>query len=183
MGPTDELTKEHDAIGVVLDILEVIAGQMDAGQDYEADHLDQILGFASIFIDRCHHGKEEDYLFPAMESSLGAKKEWLVPDLLREHALSRDYVKQMKEHLASAAAAHSVASFVENAGKYVDLLRQHIYKENNLLLAEAAQQLSEDRQRAMAEDFRVLEEKRIGVGKHEQFHQMLESLQGTYLRK
>jgi hemerythrin-like domain-containing protein len=69
MRPTEELRAEHDGILVMLKILERVSGQLTSPSTVELKHLDQILEFLKVFVDRCHHGKEEDILFPALEEA------------------------------------------------------------------------------------------------------------------
>jgi hemerythrin-like domain-containing protein len=37
------------------------------GHERALEHLGQLLDFPKGFLDRCHHGKEEDVLFPELE--------------------------------------------------------------------------------------------------------------------
>ena len=54
-------------------------------------------------------------------------------------------------------------------------------KENNVLFVVADSRLSEKRQDELFEGFEKIEVDRIGVGKHEEFHGLLEKLSGVYL--
>jgi hemerythrin-like domain-containing protein len=70
---------------------------------------------------------------------------------------------------------------MQNAHGYVSLMRDHIEKENNVLYVMADSRLSEKRQDELFEGFEKIEEERIGIGKHEEFHGLLKKLSGTYL--
>ena len=70
---------------------------------------------------------------------------------------------------------------LKNARAYISLLRDHIEKENNVLFVMADNLLSEKRQDELFEGFEKIEEERIGVGKHEEFHGLLNKLSGIYL--
>ena len=67
MRPTDVLRNEHVAIQTALRILSVICGKLRANEIVNAGEVDSLLEFITEFADRCHHGKEEALLFPAME--------------------------------------------------------------------------------------------------------------------
>ena len=68
MKPTEILSGEHRVIEQVLDCLERIAQRCrDEAVWTEASAM-QALDFFRNFADRCHHGKEETHLFPAMEA-------------------------------------------------------------------------------------------------------------------
>ncbi len=66
MRPTEELKREHEAIKLMLRILEKVSEKLESGEDVNTDHLDKILEFIQVFADKCHHGKEEDFLFKEM---------------------------------------------------------------------------------------------------------------------
>ena len=50
------------------------------------------------------------------------------------------------------------------------------------LFCMADQCLSEEKQEELVEDFEKLEVERIGIGKHEQFHAILDHLADIYLK-
>ena len=70
---------------------------------------------------------------------------------------------------------------LKNARSYLSLLRDHIEKENSVLFVMADNLLSVKRQDELFEGFEKIEEERIGVGKHEEFHGLLNKLSGIYL--
>ena len=65
MKATDELKKEHEGIKLMLRVLQAVAGKVNLGDRVNPEHIDGILEFLSIFVDKCHHAKEEEFLFPA----------------------------------------------------------------------------------------------------------------------
>ena len=62
MKPTQELIAEHNAVLVALQILEKVAAALGVKNAKAPEHLGQLLDFLKGFVDRCHHGKEEDVL-------------------------------------------------------------------------------------------------------------------------
>jgi len=64
---------------------------------------------------------------------------------------------------------------------YKELLEQHIEKENGILFMVADRALSSGRQDELFEGFETIERERIGVGKHEEFHALMDTLAGKYL--
>jgi len=67
MKPTDILKNEHKAILLTLEVVESVSKKLDAGENVPAEHLTKVVDFIRGFADKCHHAKEEDLLFPAME--------------------------------------------------------------------------------------------------------------------
>lgn len=109
MTATEVLRHEHQIILKVLDAVRREAQAIaDAGK-INADRLDKILDFFRVFVDRCHHGKEEEYLFPKMqERGLPADK-GPIPVMLHEHTGGRNTVKAISEALARAQQGDSQA--------------------------------------------------------------------------
>jgi len=68
MEPIADLKEEHRGIEIMLGIMGVVISKTAKGQLIDSKDFDSILEFLSVFVDRCHHGKEEDFLFPAAES-------------------------------------------------------------------------------------------------------------------
>ena len=87
-------------------------------------------------------------------------------------------VDDMDAALASSAGSRS---FAAPALAYIELLTQHIAKENTVLFPMAEHLLGTPALTAMHEDFERLEEERIGPGRHEAFHRLLDDLAAEYL--
>ena len=183
MKATEELKEEHKAIKLTLSILSNVSKRFGSGEKVDQEDLDNILEFIKTFADKCHHGKEEDLLFVAMENVGIPRDRGPIGVMLKEHEMGRSYVRNMSEAVDKYKAGELSYSsqFVENAKKYIDLLTQHIDKEDNILYPMADMQLSEEKQRELIEKFEELEQERIGIGKHEELHELLHHLKDKYL--
>lgn len=183
MKATEQLKEEHRAIEVMLNILEEVSRKLEAGENVAPEHLDRILEFIRVFADGCHHGKEEDVLFPAMEEMGVPRNSGPIGVMLTEHVLGRSYIAGMSAAIGGYKEGRRDASsrIVENARNYATLLPQHIFKEENILYQIADSLLSEERQEELLEEFEKIEQDRIGAGKHEEFHKLLHDLSGIYL--
>ena len=128
---SQELVNEHNAILQALNVLETICVKITSEGSYDKKDLEDILDFLKIFADKCHHGKEEGLLFPALEEA-GMKKEFgPIAVMLSEHVMGRGFIKQMDEALNSNPL--NTAGFVDASENYIYLLRAHIQKENQIL--------------------------------------------------
>ena len=183
MKPTDILVKEHDAILVMLNILEKVCLRLDTGENVKSIDLENIVEFFKVFADKCHHGKEEDILFPALEEYGIPNEGGPIGVMLSEHIVGRDNVKGMSNSIDDYKDGKESASaeFVRYARKYIALLTEHIDKENNVLFKMADIHIPEERQQSLLVDFERAEEEKIGPGVHEKFHRLLEKLSGVYL--
>jgi hemerythrin-like domain-containing protein len=74
----------------------------------------------------------------------------------------------------------AAGDFVHHARGYADLLRQHIFKEDNVLFRIAEERLPEEVKTELLKGFERIEEEKVGHGRHEAFHRMLEELGRDY---
>jgi hemerythrin-like domain-containing protein len=183
MKATEELKKEHRGIELMLRILTALSEAQGRGEPLPAAHMNGIMDFLTIFVDKCHHGKEEEFLFPALEAAGVPREGGPIGVMLSEHEQGRQLVAQLKGFVAGYQSGdqQAAAGIHGTVKDYVDLLNQHIAKEDNVLFPMADAKLDAARDRALFEDFERLERERIGAGKHEGFHALLDQLQDTYL--
>ncbi len=183
MTPTGQLKEEHQGIKLMLDIREEVCRRMDAGKDADLADLDRILEFLKVFVDKCHHAKEEDCLFPEMERTGVPRQGGPIGVMLAEHESGRERIRGMSEAVEQLRRGDrsGAARFTENARGYIGLLRAHIDKEDGVLYPIADMRLSPKQQQELGDRFEKIEEERIGRGRHEQFHAMMDELRRIYL--
>ena len=176
MKSIDELTKEHDAVRIMLDIMNGMALQLERDNTIEQKHIFGAVEFAQVFVDSCHHSKEEDFLFPVLQQA--GKKVSLMQELLGEHEQGRRLIKDLKEKAADIPAnSKKIQSVIS---EYTALIDRHIEKENNDLFAEAEECLSDIRDAELYEAFERIEQEEVGEGRHEEFHALLKELSEIY---
>lgn len=182
MKATQQLKEEHQGVLLALSILEKINRKLEKGEKVDAQHLEQLLEFIRVFVDKCHHGKEEDLLFPAMEEAGVPKTGGPIGMMLEEHDLGRGYVKKFGLALEEFKKGDTKASLkiIKNTKGFIALLQEHIDKEDNILYMIADMHLSPEKQKELLKEFKRIEKEKIGVGKHEAFHQMLDNLKKIY---
>ena len=184
MYATQQLRDEHEGIKTVLTVLEHLAGEMAMGRSVQIGHLAQIVDFLRTFADACHHGKEEEHLFPALNAAGLPGEGGPVGVMLHEHTLGRAHIRGMVEALEQLQAGEDAGEdFARHALAYVELLRAHIDKENNILFTMAEHILPPPVHVRLAESFDTIEQERIGPGEHERWHEFIHTLSETYLQK
>jgi hemerythrin-like domain-containing protein len=167
MKSIDRLVAEHDVIERGLAVLEKVVAQIDSGESFPDDFPKWAPQFFRQFADQCHHAKEEDLLFPLLKERGIPEKGGPIGVMLQEHVLGRDCVRRMRE--ASEAAEFDGPDFAAAANEFTPLLRQHIYKENNILFRMAENVLSEADDADLNEQFSQVEQERGLDGLHEQY--------------
>jgi len=179
MSATDDLRTEHRAIERMLAVLEAAAQRLEQGERVRPDVFRQGVDFVRNFADRCHHAKEEENLFPRMEARGVPRDGGPIGVMLFEHDEGRAFVGAIAGAIdAYEADGRSAAlTIAENARGYVDLLRGHIMKEDNVLFPMADRVLSPADQTELERRFEQIESERMGPGVHERYHQLLDDLE------
>jgi hemerythrin-like domain-containing protein len=172
MTATDVLRQEHEAILKMLDATEEVSRRLDRGERVAPETLSGLLEFFQLFADRCHHGKEENLLFPLLEKSGIPRDGGPIGVMLVEHERGRALIRLMRESAEGYArgAADAGARWASAARDYAGLLRQHIFKENNILFKIAERVLTDAEQQELVSGFEKVEEEEMGVGTHQRLH-------------
>jgi hemerythrin-like domain-containing protein len=175
MKTIDTLRDEHNGVLFVLDQLDRAVSAAERGTPVPKDVFADIQEFFAVFVDKCHHGKEEAELFPRLTSVRGRA---LVERLEAEHVTGRRLAG------AYAAAAEAYEPGLAEAGarlagaarEYAAFLRAHIAVETDQLFS--ATEALADQDQALVDAFERIEEERIGPGTHERLHTMIDGLSG-----
>ncbi len=178
MTPTGILKHEHKVILLVLSAAEREAKHIRATGEVRADTVGKMLDFFTSFADRCHHSKEEDLLFVRMQARGAPRESGPIALMLTEHDLGRTLLAALRRDLpragqGDAALAADIASYLS---AYVELLRAHIAKEDNVLYPLADRILTEEDQAQLTDDFERVEAEEMGEGVHDKYHQLAHEL-------
>lgn len=171
-----DLRHEHDAILAALLILERLVAGAERGQA-DVDDLAALLDFFREFVDRCHHGKEEGLLFPAMTLAGLAEHGGFIDELHAEHVQGRVLVQAMDQACRPSLRAADLAA---TAMAYTEHLRSHIAKENDVLFPMAERLLDDPVLASLQRDFEEHEATVMGSGRHQQLHALLQRLEAKY---
>lgn len=176
MKATQVLRDEHEGILAMLAVIETAAHRLRNGKTIPPDLMTNAVGFLKNFADKCHHGKEEQELFPALEAHGIPNEGGPIGMMLIEHAQGRAFIRNMSDPATRLAQgdASAVPALVENALGYVALLKQHIAKENNALFVMADGVLPEVEQNRLFDAFERIEVEEMGAGVHERYHAMID---------
>jgi hemerythrin-like domain-containing protein len=173
---TDMLSDEHRIIERMLAVLQKLISEP---VEHSLDSWRKALDFFSHFADQCHHFKEEQVLFPAMEQHGVPSEGGPIGMMLTEHEEGRGYVRAMMAALTLAEARNEAAkdTLLKNAGAYLRLLREHIQKEDEILFRIADDVIPPDEQKQLLRSFEEHEAKEIGQGVHEKYLKIAEELE------
>jgi len=152
--PVDVLIEEHRVIEGVLAALERHIAALDQ-EPFPYEFLSEAIDFFRSFADGCHHAKEEELLFPLLEQRGVPREHGPIGCMLKEHVQGRGYVGAMRAQLddARAGSAEARAALRAAALNYIEMLRQHIYKEDNILFQMAIRALSPEDEATLCRQF------------------------------
>lgn len=167
MKSVERLMGEHELIERGLSLLEIAVARIEAGQPLLDGFPQWAARFFQQFADQCHHAKEEDVFFPLLKQRGIPEQGGPIGVMLHEHVLGRDCVGRMRE--AGQAQPFDARMFADTAKQYIPLLRQHIFKENNVLFRMAERVISEADDADVATRFSQVEKERGLDGWHEAF--------------
>jgi len=178
MNPTEILKKEHKIVLLVLNGAEREAKAIQDTNKINVEKISRMVDFFRNFTDKCHHAKEEKYLIVKMRERGISSESKPVAFLLKEHVKGREKVKAIAEALPKAGKGDSSAikSVKDNLFTYVQLLRGHIDREDNILFPMADRIFSPEDQKALTEAFEKVEAEEMGEGVHEKYHKLAHEL-------
>lgn len=127
---TGVLRDDHQMILKVLDAMDGIFDGPRGSLDFEA--VREAITFLRLYADACHHGMEEDALFPELENQGIPSEGGPVASLLEDHRTGRGFVSEMSDSVDAAENGDAGAEqrLRQAAANYVDLLRGHIDRED-----------------------------------------------------
>lgn len=176
---TDILKYEHQIVLHVLDAAQEESARIRERQRFDAPLVRQLVEFFRVFVDQCHHAKEERRLFPRLIDLGLPLDSGPIAVMLAEHDEGRGLIQGIAESIGLAEAGNKEAldAVADALEDYVRLLRQHIDKEDNILFYIADARLSEQDQEDLLESFEQVERDAVGEGVHERFHRFAHELQ------
>ena len=154
---TENLMKEHQLILKYVDLMERYA-------EFSLKHPDTsvllkkaacFIGFIHDFADHFHYAKEEDVLFRYLGVSGVLTHCNPVPQMLMGHDKARGYVKNMER----AVQEKELNVLADNAAQYARLLKEHIYKEDNILYPRGEAGLSDEAKTELLKEYAQIEER------------------------
>jgi hemerythrin-like domain-containing protein len=129
------LRDEHQVILKVLGCFDQVLQRARATGTVSRDAFGPFLEFFRGFADACHHCKEEDRLFPCLEARGVPREGGPIGVMLLEHEQGRRRVRAMAEELDAADGGDRVSAerVLDQGQQFLELLRAHIAKEDNVL--------------------------------------------------
>lgn len=178
MNPSTELQSDHVAMSIILDAMEKRAHEILKYGTVDYFRIGQILDFLHNYTDNLHYAKEERVLFPAV---MDVTKPWIsrtINNLIHEHVVAREYIKEIDKHLHDCLSGNAEA--LRELGnvmlKYVELETNHIKVEDDVVMP-LFKRLQEDRKLdGLKFEFKELPGKNIDHLKYLEYYRLINIL-------
>jgi len=181
MSPTDNLKSEHNDIKELLKIMSKIAENIKSNDVFYTSDIEDIIDFLKFFIDKSHHGKEEIY-YSKLESFGVLRDTELLNVILFEHTLTRNYLKDIYTCVENCKIGNNFSGemLAESLINYVNVINNHMQKEEDVVFPFADRNLSDEKQNEIYKEFEKVEESIDKHGFQDHYHNLLKQLQTKY---
>lgn len=159
---TSNLENDHVHILRLIDVME----KMTLKDAVDVSHLEAIVDLIRNYADGLHHAKEENLLFPKMVEKGFSFQQGPIAVMMHDHTVGRNYVKGIADNIPLYRTGNQLvlSDIFSNMRGYIDLLRAHIGKENNVLFRMADNALSADEQHVLLNQFNTIENAGVNGG-------------------
>lgn len=148
--PIEVLLGEHRTILQVLDEVERERARLEGDGVLREVFWRDLLHFIDEFDANLHHQKEEQLLFPALEASGLSATSGPTAVLRDEHRRAAFWRQRLEQALIARDRLRVAAA----AASYVDLVRLHVLKENQILFPLARRLLTPEQLERLHREFR-----------------------------
>jgi hemerythrin-like domain-containing protein len=174
---TASLRRDHDLIEKVIKAMESTIQLLNDGKQIPESILLPVIDFSKNFTDVCHHSKEENSLFPALEQAGMPRNMGPIAMMLIDHERSREIGKEMENSAKDYISSGNSTKLISDMQQYVEHITEHLWKENNRLfmMAEARLQYVAKKVDKELNDIEELKLKETGKTR-EHYEQLAETL-------
>jgi hemerythrin-like domain-containing protein len=174
---TASLRRDHDLIEKVIKAMESTIQLLNDGKQIPESILLPVIDFSKNFTDVCHHSKEENSLFPALEQAGMPRNMGPIAMMLMDHERSREIGKEMENSAKDYISSGNSKKLISDMQQYVEHITEHLWKENNRLFMMAEARLQYVSKKVDKELNEIEELKLKETGKtREHYEQLAETL-------
>ncbi|TRZ79025.1 MAG: cation-binding protein [Nitrosopumilales archaeon] len=174
---TTSLRRDHDLIEKVLKSMWSTIPLLQSGKTIPEPILNQVIDFSTNFTDVCHHGKEENSLFPELEKKGMSRDSGPIAVMLMEHEVTRKLGTRMEASSKTYLKSGDATQLIIDMQEYINHVVQHVWKENNRLFEMAEMALRNEAEQVNKSLLEVENTKLKEIGKtREHYEKFAEEL-------
>ncbi len=170
---TASLRRDHDLIEKVIKAMESTIQLLNDGKQIPESILLPVIDFSKNFTDVCHHSKEENSLFPALEQAGMPRNMGPIAMMLMDHERSREIGKEMESSAKDYISSGNSIKLISDMQQYVEHITEHLWKENNRLFMMAEARLQYVSKEVDKELNEIEESKLKEIGKTREHYEQL----------
>lgn len=166
MKPTQILRNEHKIIKQVLAAISRLSQDLTHKRKVKIELTQKVMDFIRNYADLFHQGKEEDILFRDMKNRGLPTDYGPLGVVFTEHEIGRAYIRQVLSALQryQEGETEAVLDVAKSLSNYVELLNQHIDKEDSVLYQMADEMFTATEYKKMVEEFSEIERTKLVKG-------------------
>jgi hemerythrin-like domain-containing protein len=156
MLPVAVLMIEHRLIERMIWLLTNESGRVKGKGMPDADFLVSAVDFMRNYVDRCHHGKEEDIYFKELAAKpLSSEHQKTMRELFAEHEIARDITDQLDEARRNFCGGDygAVTAITGAIDRLIELYSCHIEKEDKHFFLPSMEYLTVEEKMRMLKGF------------------------------
>lgn len=173
MTPTESLRKDHALIEKMIFTLQTISSLLNNGKQIPESILNQAIDFSINFTNNCHHGKEEESLFPALENKGMPREGGPIARMLYEHQITKTLAESIIISTKNYISNGDYKDLVKDIDNYVQHVSLHLSKENQRLFAMADIILKDQESQVNSDLIKVEQEKLDKIGSPREHYEIL----------
>ncbi|NJK77626.1 MAG: cation-binding protein [Nanoarchaeota archaeon] len=170
---TTSLRRDHELIEKVIKAMESTIQLLNDGKQIPETILLPVIDFSKNFTDVCHHNKEENSLFPALEQAGMPRHMGPIAMMFIDHERSRELGKEMEISAKNYILTGDSTKLISDMQQYVEHITEHLWKENNKLFMMAEARLQYVSKKIDKELNEIEESKLKETGKTREYYEQL----------
>ncbi len=159
MKPIGPLMREHRLIERMLTLINAQLANPMTPEKIDVGFLDTLIDFFGTYVDKCHHGKEENIFFSELKKKqLSSVHSSIIDGLIEEHVFGRNVLQRLRaakeRYTTGGSGGDEIKGITDCLKALTTLYPQHIEKEDKHLFFPALEYLSAEEQGSMLEEFK-----------------------------
>ena len=178
MNATQDLKQDHITVRRLRDIVQICSDRLYANENIPIEDIKIISVIIEEFVDRFHHGKEEQAYFPETKDKDSFSED--IRKFLIEHELGRRIAKMLLRQLQASSNGigdrEPIARFLKS---YAVFITDHTYKEDKFFdLIENKKSISAEEDERLMRHYKSCRNQAGGKARMEQMMKLIEYLEG-----
>lgn len=178
MQPIEHLMMEHRLMAQAVSVTKQFRNEIKTGGPIRPKRYWMLTDFWSTFADIVHHGKEEQYLFPAIiEQKAASEFNETIDKLVEEHMWLLGYISDLRRYARPMFTGDRLAreKVIECLDNYIELTIPHIQLEDKELFPAISKILSKKEMTELAKEFKMMDA-RVGPKIHDYYSNLVDTL-------